>query len=396
CRPYAHASILEDEGEGLIAVMPWTVGVLGAALLAVVLWDAFETIVLPRRISRPFRLTKYFYRSTWSPWRAVAGLLPSKQREPFLSYYGPLSPLLLLGFWAVGIVVSFGLLQWAAGSAFNVVGGKPGLGSDLYMSGTTFFTLGLGDVVPRTAWAKFLTVAEAGTGFAFLALVIGYFPIIYQAFSRREAAISMLDARAGTPPTAGELIARHSADPEGLGRLLYEWERWAADVLESHLSYPLLAYFRSQHTNQSWLAALTCILDTSALVAAGLEGWPTRQAELTFAMARHTVVDLSQVFSTAPITPHRDRLTLAHFERLRVRLETAGLRLRDGIDGAERLAEWRRLYEPHVAALSEYLRLPLPPWVRELERRDNWEASPWDQGSGAKRPTLASAGDTHF
>src|SRR5256885_11103790 len=132
-------------------------------------------------------------------------------------------------------------------------GGAPGFWSDVYMSGTTFFTLGLGDVVPRTALAKTLTVIEAGTGFAFLAAVIGYFPVIYQAFSRREVAISLLDARAGSPPSAAELLWRHRGDPGAgaLTELLRDWERWAADVLESHLSYPPLAYFRSQHYNES-------------------------------------------------------------------------------------------------------------------------------------------------
>src|SRR3977135_973588 len=132
------------------------------------------------------------------------------------------------------------------------------------MSGTTFVTLGLGDVAPRSAVAKMLTAVEAGMGFAFLAVVIGYFPVIYQAFSRREVAISLLDARAGSPPSAPELLWRHRADPgaasppgacvclwrrradpgaASLPAVLRDWERWAADVLESPLSYPPLAYF---------------------------------------------------------------------------------------------------------------------------------------------------------
>ena len=235
--------------------MRWVVGVAGVTILVGVLWDAFETIVLPRRVNRPFRLTRLFYRATWRPWRAITPLLPLGLRDAFLSFYGPLSLLLLLGLWAVGIVLAFGMLQWAAGSALNITSGDRGFGTDVYMSGTTFFTLGLGDVVPRSTLARTLTVVEAGTGFAFLALVIGYFPVIYQSFSRREVAISLLDARAGSPPTASELLWRYRWDTSGdaLNDLLKEWERWAADVLESHLSYPALAYFRSQHYNQSWL-----------------------------------------------------------------------------------------------------------------------------------------------
>src|SRR5207244_5145138 len=197
---------------GSFPSMRSVIGVAGAILLATVLWDAFETIILPRRVSGRFRLTRFFYRATWRPWRAIAPLLPRRLGDTFLSFYGPLSLLLLLALWAAGIVLAFGMLEWAAGSALSMTGADPGFGADMYMSGTTFFTLGLGDVVPRTPIAKTLTVIEAGTGFAFLALVIGYFPVIYQAFSRREMAISLLAARAGSPPTAGELLWRYRWD----------------------------------------------------------------------------------------------------------------------------------------------------------------------------------------
>jgi hypothetical protein len=355
-------------------------GLAGAVLLAVMLWDAFETIILPRRVSGRIRITKLFYRSTWIPWRATARFLSGRRRDAFLSFFGPLSLILLLALWAVGIVVSFGLLQWAAGSALNVTGGVPGLGTDLYMSGTTFVTLGLGDVAPSSPVAKALTAVEAGIGFAFLAVVIGYFPVIYQAFSRREVAISLLDARAGSPPSASELLWRHRGDPgtAALTDLLRDWERWAADVLESHLSYPPLAYFRSQHYNESWLAALTTILDTSAVVMIGLDGWCARQAELTFAMARHAVVDLAQVFSTPPERAE-ERFSSIQLTRLRERLAAGGLGLRERPDFEERLTELRRMYEPYVAALAHYLAVPLPPWVREVERPDNWQTSAWDR-----------------
>ena len=362
--------------------MRWLTGVAGATLLATVLWDAFETIILPRRVSSRFRLTKLFYRATWRPWRAGAPLLSRRMGEAFLSFYGPLSLLLLLVLWASGIVLAFGLLHWAAGSALIMTGGGAGpeFADDLYLSGSTFFTLGLGDVAPGTPLAKTITVVEAGTGFAFLAAVIGYFPVIYQAFSRREMAISLLDARAGSPPTAGELLWRYRWDHSGeaLRELLKEWERWAADVLESHLSYPALAYFRSQHYNQSWLGALTTILDASTLVVAGLEGACVRQAALTFAMARHAAVDLAQVFNTPPREPPQ-RLKDGDLVRLRARLAEGGLQLRDDPDAARQLAELRRMYEPYVAGLARYLAVTLPPWVREGERPDNWQTSAWER-----------------
>jgi ion channel len=353
-------------------------GLLGFALLALVLRDAFETIILPRRITREFRLTTLFYRASWRCWRGVSVRVAGRFRENSLAWYGPFSLLMLLAFWALSMVVAFGLLHWAGGSALSTTGHAPGLLDDLYFSGTTFVTLGLGDMAPLSTFGKVLTVTEAGLGFAFLAITIGYLPIIYQAFSRREIAISMLDARAGSPPSAGELLLRHGGDAEHchLAQLLGEWERWSAEVLESHLSYPVLAYFRSQHWNQSWLAALTMVLDTSAVVMQGCEGRCVQQAHLTFAMARHAVVDLAQVFSARQPMNLEERLPEADFARLVEQIGKAGVSFVHP-DARIRLARVRALYEPYVTALSRHLELPLPAWIRRSERPDNWESAPW-------------------
>src|SRR6202047_1197648 len=269
------------------------VGILGLLLMFATLWETFESIILPRRVTRKFRLTRLFYKVTWSGWKLVANCAPApKTRETLLGFYGPISLLLLIGVWAIGLVLGFGLMQFGAGSAVNVSGAPPGFWTDLYLSGTTFFTLGIGDVVPRSTLAHFLVVAEAGFGFGFLAAIIGYLPFIYGSFSQREVNISLLDSRAGTPPTAGELLRRHSYanGQDALCVLLKDWELWCAELMESHLSYPVLAYFRSQHDNQSWIASLTAILATCRALKVGIEGACQRQAELTFAIARHAVV----------------------------------------------------------------------------------------------------------
>jgi len=368
--------------------MRWLAGVAGVLLVIVVLWDAFETIVLPRRITRRVRLTRIFYRTTWRPFRASARFVRAGgRRESYLSYFGPLSLLLLLVLWAAALVVGFGLLQYAGGSAVQMANEPAGLGMDFYLSGTTFFTLGLGDVVPRGTFARVLTVAEAGLGFGFLAIVIGYFPVLYQAFSRRETNISLLDARAGSPPSAAELLRRHhgTGGAAALERLLRDWEYWAAELLETHLSYPLLAYFRSQHTNQSWLAALTTMLDASALIMVNVQGDCARQARLTFAMARHAVVDLAQVFGTPP-GPAPEARQPPSIERLRPVIAAAGLPLAESGALEARLAEVRQLYEPYVTALSRFLLQPLPAWVYEHPRHDNWEASPWERLQQRRKP----------
>ncbi len=355
--------------------------ILSLALIAGVLWEAFESIVLPRRVTRRVRLTRLFYGTTWHLWRGLFGRVKKrKSREAWLSYFGPLSLLTLLTIWAVVLVFGFALLQWAGGVRLSVNGDAHSFGTYLYLSGVTFFTLGFGDVTPIGSAGRTLVVLEAGVGFGFLALVIGYLPVIYQGFSAREVNITLLDARAGTPPTAAELLRRHgrNGDAQDLTQLLRDWERWAAELMESHLSYPVLCYFRSQHDNQSWLAALATILDTCALVMVGVDGVPTWQAQLTFAMTRHAVVDLSQIFNATPNLNVCDRLPTDDLQRLRSALAADNVPLRAGADADDKLAQLRRLYEPYLAALAAHVETTLPPWIHARDATDNWQTSAWE------------------
>jgi hypothetical protein len=372
----------------------------GITLIVVVLWEGFETIVLPRRVTRRFRLTRMFYRPAWGTWTRMVYTFvqEARQQETWLSFFGPLSLLLLLSFWAGGLITGFALLHWASGSGFATHAGHAGFLTDLYLSGTTFFTLGLGDVVPQSTAARLLVVVESGMGFAFLALVIGYLPALNQSFARREVSISLLDARAGSPPTASEMLRRHGHERgmEALRQLLHEWEKWSAEFLEGHLSYPVLAYFRSQHDNQSWLAALTAILDTCALVMAGVEGACERQAELTFAMARHAVVDLALVFRTKPREPKPERLAPEKLAELRDLLAASGLKLHDGEDFDRRLAELRWLYEPYVNALATYFRVSIPPWIAAETWVDNWQVSVWERQSVERKEVRERRKGEHF
>ena len=355
--------------------------IFGIFLILTVLWETFETIVLPRRVTRQFRLTRLFYRSTWRPWAWLAALRGSnKKRDSLLSYYGPLSLLLLLAFWALTLVFGFGLLHFGLHDKLTGMLFDSDLGNALYLSGTTLFTLGLGDVQPASATGRFITVLEAGIGFGFLALVIGYLPVLYQAFSRREVTISLLDARAGSPPTAYEILRRQRGvdGMDALTELLRTWELWSAEVMESHLSYPALAYFRSQHDNQSWISALTAILDVCALAMVGLEGMCQYQARMTFAIARHALVDLSQVFGAPPAKDEKtNRLPPEVLDELRKRLNAEGFILADGAPALAELRRLRALYEPYALSLAAYLRLELPPWIKGVTAKDNWQTTAW-------------------
>jgi Ion channel len=386
----------------------------GLIIIWVVLLDAFETVVLPRRVTRHFKLTAWFYRRTWIPWRNIARRIKTTSRQQnFLGYFGPLSLILLLGFWATGLIFGFGLVQYGIGGHEQLNQEPLTFGKIIYHSGETFFTLGYGDIVPTSGGARALSVIEAGMGFAFLGVVIGYIPVVYASFSRREIQISMLDARAGSPPSAVELLLRlavRSDDPgvdqKVLDEVLRDWERWAGELLESHISYPVLSFFRSQHSNQSWLGALTTMLDVTALVLTGIEGVHPGQAKLTFAMARHAAVDLAQVVNARYDSAAAERLSEADLMALREALSAAGLRLRSDEYGRDKLAKLRSMYEPYVHSTARNLMLTLPSWRHEPKTRDNWQAGPWDRliqarglgmlAAGPHAQGQVQAGEDHF
>lgn len=354
--------------------------VLGIVLVLVVWWDAFETLLLPRRVSRRLRLSGLLLRVMWWGWSALGGWMSANgRRENYLSLYALLALLMLLAVWAIGLIVGFSLVLWGPGAHLagdTLHGGFP---QALYLSATSFVTLGIGDVTPVSGLARFIVTLEAGSGLVFLALVISYLPVLYQAFSRRETRLATLDEWAGSPPIAVELLRRAAASDamDDVQVVLKDWESWAAELLESHLSYPILGYFRSQHDNQSWLAALTSVLDLCTIVLVGIEGVATAQAGRTFAMARHAAVDLSQVLDT---TPHRvpGERHVGGLDELAARLSTEGLQLDTSSEAQSRFTKLLAGYEPYVEALSAHLQMPLPPLVPGADSRDNWQRSPWD------------------
>jgi hypothetical protein len=384
--------------------MHWWASIFGIVLIFIILMDAFETVVLPRRIKRSFRITGWFYRNSWGLWTRVGRHIKSaNRREGFLAYFGPLSLIPLMGFWALGLIFGFACVQYGLGEHLTLATEKITFWKVLYLSGETFFTLGYGDITPNNAAARALAVMEAGMGFAFLGVVIGYLPVIYNSFAAREIEISLLDARAGSPPSAAEFLSRLGCCPEQtvLDEIFRDWERWCADLLSSHISYPVLVFFRSQHSNQSWLSALTVMLDVTSLVMTGVDGIHPDQAKLTFAMARHAAVDLAQVVKAQYSPDDADRLKAEDLTRLRAALAQHGVSLsvavNDGADVPERLAELQALYEPYLHAIGRRLLMTLPPWIHADHKKDNWQGSPWDRAIQARaREHPGRPADDHF
>ena len=356
------------------------VGLLGAVLVLLMLVEIFVAFLLPRRVKRDPKIVRSVFAYAWGPWRRVASALPAQAEDTMLGIYGPAGLLLNLVLWVLAMMLGYACLQWAGGSHLALAGHAVDFGDDLFFSAATMASSGTAGLSAHSAFARAVQVVDAGSGLAVIAIVIGYLPSLYQAFSRREATVSQLDARAGSPPSAGRLVVR-STQRDGwpaLNRYLSGWETWVAELMETHLAYPVLAYFRSQHVNQNWLSAMCALLDACAFTIAAAPPGTVDSARFTYAIARHAIVDLSYSFHVEPTAPVLDRLPEADLRELLRQLHEVGVEA--GADLAtisKRLTVIRASYEPYINALGERLDLGLPPWLAPEAPTDNWRTTQW-------------------
>jgi hypothetical protein len=358
---------------------------LGLVIWLGVMWDGFATMVLPRTVAPMRRLSGRFYRVSWQLWTLIGRRIRTEGlRQSFFAVYGPLSVMLLLIIWAGLAVLAFALIYQGLGSRFLEEGKPVPFGSLLYMSGSTFLTLGLGDITSPDALGRLFMILEAATGFVFLGLIITYMPLLDQAYSSREVGNLLFRSRAGNPPTAIRLLRRHvGADrSEVLRGNLREGERWLAEVLQSHLSHPVLCFYRAQHLGESWLISLTTLLDTCSLLIVGGEGLAREQARLTYRMGLLLLNDLTNALRL-PIPPRSDtRLTAADLPALRAALSSAGIALRLGPTEGTELVRINRRYDVYLHAMSRWLLITLPPWIPPAEENvaEGLETTgAWDQ-----------------
>jgi hypothetical protein len=356
------------------------VAIIGGALVVAMVTEIFVAFLLPRRVKRDPRLVRTMFVYGWRQWRRIARVLPDRAADTMLGIYGPLGLIVNLIVWLSLLILGFACLQWGGGSHLGAHGAQVDFGNDLYFSAATMAASAPSGLTPSSTFARALQVMNALSGFGVAAIVIGYLPALYQAFSSRETTVTQLDARAGSPPSAGRLILRSGAQRGwvAVAEYLSGWEVWAAELMETHLAYPVLAYFRSQHVNQNWLLAMCTILDTCALTIVCAPRGTVDSARFTYAIARHAVVDLSYSFHKEPVPPPEDRLPPGDLRELLRQLAEAGIKPAvDLPEIEERLGRMRAFYEPYVSAIAVHLALRLPRWLAPDSPTDNWRTTEW-------------------
>jgi hypothetical protein len=358
-------------------LLRWIELILGLLIWLGVLWDGFATIVLPRTVAPMRRLSGRFYRLSWRLYAAVARRIqqPGLQLS-FLAVYGPLSVFLLLILWGALMIAAFALIYQGLGPRFQAAAGPVRFGTLLYMSASTFLTLGLGDVTSADPVGRLFVILEAGTGYIFLALIITYMPLLDESYASREVGNLLIHSRAGRPPSAIKFLSRHAEcdRSEVLRGNLREGERWMAENLQSHLSHPVLVFYRPQHLGESWLVALATVLDSCALLIAGGEGIAAAQARLTYRMGLNLLRDLTKALGMTVDPRSRMRLTEADLPALIAAAKAAGLTLTLEPGAALELVRLARRYDVYLVNLSTWLMIPLPSWVPLEAARQEAEA----------------------
>jgi hypothetical protein len=253
----------------------------------------------------------------------------------------------------------------------------------MYYAGTSLLTIGYGDIVAQSALARLVSVTAAIAGLGLIALAISFIFSLYASFQRREVLVVMLDARAGAPPSGVSLLESASklGLTDDLAQLFSDWEKWAAEVLDSHMAYPLLAYFRSSHDNESWISALGAVLDAATLVQTTVVDIPRGPAKMMSAMGRHAVEDLARYFRIP--RDHQPGVERYEFDEARERLASVGYTLQAPDDSWAAFARLRSDYAGALNDMAKWFAAPPTQWIGDRSYRRLTQDRHQDISAGA-------------
>ena len=342
--------------------MRWIALPVGIVMLLWTLLDVLRTLVMPRAARGRFRLSRILFRPVWQPWRWIGVRRKTIQsRERVLAAAAPSFFFILLFGWVSLALLAYALILWSPAFVHGLGRSDGSFGDALYSSGSSLFTLGIGSGA-ATGWTRAIVVIAGANGLGLFAVVIAYLPVLYQAFNRREVGVLLLDARAGSPPSGPELLHRMGSAgmASALPELFAEWERWVADVLESHMSYPILSLFRSPHDNTSWVTSLGSVLDAATLMLTSVDGEPDERAKLLYGTGVHAVEDL---YYYLRLTEREAVIQRDEFEWVLEDMKDDGFSIRPVDDAFARFTEKRAKYAPRLDALAVLLAAPPGLWI---------------------------------
>ncbi|HYL39841.1 MAG TPA: ion channel [Candidatus Binatus sp.] len=346
------------------AAMEIAAFVAGALLVALVAWDLFQTVVVPRPSPGRFRMARYVIRGSWWAVKRAGRRLGGRWRDTVFGLFGPGSAILLLAVWLAALIVGFGLMLFGLRGELSPA--PDDLGTAIYFAASSLLTLGSGEVLAHGAAARILVVVAAAGGLGAVALVVTFLFSLYGSYQRREVAVVTLQAASGAPPSAVELLETYASLGlrDRLDPLFAEWETWSAEVLDSHVAYPILGFFRSSHDILSWISALGTILDAASLVVTTIEDVPRGSAELCRRVGSHLVEDLSNIgFREGDGT----WLSRPDFDLVCDRLERAGYRLARRDEAWGRFEAARLAYAPRLEAMARYWDVAASSWLGTME-----------------------------
>jgi hypothetical protein len=333
---------------------------LGLLLLTVAFWDLFETVVVPRPTPGWFRLGRYVVRGSWRALRAIRDVDPRRSYDRVLGLFAPAATIMLLATWLLALIVGYGLVMFALRDELRPI--PQDLGTTIYFAATSLLTIGFGDIVAVGAPARILSITAAVAGLGAVALVVTFLFSLYGSYQRREAQVVSLQAAAGGPPSAVTLLetyAQLDLVPR-LPELFRDWQRWAVEVLDSHVAYPVLGFFRSSHDNLSWIGALGAVLDAASLVLTTIEGVPRGEAKLFKRAGAHLVEDIYNLgFRAGAATP----LDRSAYDAACDRLAEAGYSICRTDDAWRHFEAARATYADRLEAMATYWAAPATQWL---------------------------------
>jgi len=342
------------------------VGIAGAALVVSSLADLFISVVVPRSVGGRLRPSALISRNGWRFWRDQAMRIEdAERREDTLAVFAPTLLVTLLAYWVLSEIVGYGLLFWALRAGLRP---EPHIGGAIYFAGTSLLTIGYGDIVPLHWYTRALSLFAAGGGLATFAIVTTFLFQTFAAFQRREAFVVTISERTGAPPSGLEFVVRHLklGMPDDIGTILRESQRWIAEVMETHLAYPVLTYFRSSHDDESWVGTLGALLDASTLLITTLDLDHRGQAEITLRLGSHLVRDFTGFFHL----PQSDAAGVEYDEFVTAyrTLRELGVPLRPLEDAWPAFSRKRASYAVPLEAMARWWRIPPARWIGDRSR----------------------------